>query len=301
MVRPQTFRSNEETMVNNYFQNANVFLPNVATQKAQNEFDALAKKLKLAGVTVLVFEHDKNKDVPDALFPNNWISFHDSGTAVVYPMFAENRRQERTEALLELVEKNGFVINSVLDYTEAEEEDVFLEGTGSIVLDRVHKIAYCALSPRSDEDLFVEFCEDMEYTPVVFRAFQEVDNTQKEIYHTNVVMSVGTSFCVVCLESISDKKERKHLVSTLKSTGKNIIAITSSQMHQFAGNILELKSSSGDAVIVMSDTARKSFTVQQLEQIEKQGKIISSSIETIETLGGGSVRCMIAEVFLPKS
>jgi len=199
MVRPVAFRMNEETAVNNFFQEKLQLKNEEINKKAQEEFDSFVKKLEAVGVNVVVVNDKKELDTPDSIFPNNWVSFHQDGTAVVYPMFAENRRRERRMDFFEELESKGFKINEVLDYTKAEEEDIFLEGTGSMILDRENQKAYCALSPRADEDLLIEFCEDMEFTPLIFSAYQDVDGKRKLIYHTNVMMCVADEFAVICL------------------------------------------------------------------------------------------------------
>ena len=195
----------------------------------------------------------------------------------------------------------GFKIENIIDYTSAEDEGIFLEGTGSIIMDRVNQKAYCALSPRADEDLFIEFCEDFECTPVIFTANQTVEGQRLAIYHTNVMMCLADSFSVICLDSIDDKKERKNVVKHLKSDGKEVIAISEAQMHQFAGNMLQVRGTNNQQYLVMSKAAHDSLTKDQINRIEKHCPILSSSLETIETCGGGSARCMMAEVFLPRA
>ena len=302
MVRPASFRMNEQTAVNNYYQQKlSGMLPASINAKAQEEFDAFVHKLQSVGVEVVVIEDTKEPDTPDALFPNNWISFHENGDVAIYPMFAENRRLERREDVLEMLEEKGFVIENVIDYSEAEEEEIFLEGTGSMILDRQHRKAYCALSPRADEELFIEFCEDFEYTPVLFEANQAVDGQREAIYHTNVMMCVAETFAVVCLDSIDDKKEKKNLLKHLKSDGKEVIAISEQQVTRFAGNMLQVIGNNDERYLIMSTSAYESLTNQQLKSLEKHTKIVHSSLQTIETCGGGSARCMMAEVFLPKN
>lgn len=302
MVRPASFRMNEETAVNNHYQRAaEGILPATINAKAQQEFDDFVARLKGKGITVITVEDTKEPNTPDALFPNNWISFHKNGDIAIYPMFAENRRQERREDVLELLEEKGFAIDNVVDYTEAEEEEVFLEGTGSMILDRQHRKAYCALSPRADEELFIEFCEDFEFTPVIFTANQTVAGRREAIYHTNVMMCVAEQFAVVCLAAIDDKKERKNVLKHLKSDGKEVIAITEKQVEMFAGNMLQVQNAKGEHFLVMSTTANQSLTKDQLQKLERYNTIIHSDLSTIETYGGGSARCMMAEVFLPKS
>ena len=301
MIRPVNFRMNEQTAVNNYFQE-DLDIKNAEINiKAQEEFDAFVAKLRSVGVNVIVEQDDILLDTPDSIFPNNWVSFHANGDIAKYPMFAENRRRERRDEVFIRLEQEGFKIENIIDYTSAEHEGVFLEGTGSILMDRVNRKAYCALSPRADEELFIEFCEDFEYTPVIFTANQTVEGKRLEIYHTNVMMCLAENFAVICLDTIDDKKERKNVVKHLKQDGKEIISITEAQMHQFAGNMLQLRGENEQRYLVMSEAAHKSLTKSQIASIEKHCPIISSSLETIETCGGGSARCMMAEVFLPKA
>lgn len=301
MVRPVAFRMNEQTAVNNYYQKViDNLLPNTVNTKAQEEFDAYVEKLKAVGINVIVIQDTLEPNTPDSIFPNNWISFHQSGDVALYPMFAENRRLERREDVLTQLEEHGFVIENVVDYTEAEQEGVFLEGTGSLVLDRSNEKAYCALSPRADEDLFIEFCEDFEYTPVVFNAYQTVNGERKAIYHTNVMMCVAETFAVICADCIDDKKERKAVLENLREDGKEIILITEEQVNQFAGNMLQVRGANDTLYLIMSQAARNVLTPKQVEMIERHCTILSSSLDTIEVCGGGSARCMMAEVFLPK-
>lgn len=301
MIRPVNFRMNEQTAVNNYYQKViDGVTPETLLQNAQDEFDNFVKKLEAVGIQVIVVDDVKETDTPDAHFPNNWISFHQSGKVALYPMFAENRRTERREDILDTLESKGFSITDVIDYSSAEEENIFLEGTGSLLLDRVHRKAYCALSPRADEELLIEFCEDFEYTPVIFTANQTVEGKRLPIYHTNVMMCLGEEFSVICLDSIDDKKERKNVIKHLKEDGKEIINITENQVVHFAGNMLELKGTNDTPYLVMSGAAHQSLTEAQIGQIEKHATILSSSLDIIEACGGGSARCMMAEVFLPK-
>jgi hypothetical protein len=301
MIRPLNFRMNEQTAVNNYYQKRieNLF-PVSVNAKAQKEFDIYVEKLRNFGINVIVVSDTNEFDTPDALFPNNWISFHKEGTVALYPMFAENRRLERREDVLVQLEEKGFLIDNVVDYTSAEEEGVFLEGTGSMVLDRENNKAYCALSPRADEELFIEFCEDFEYTPVIFNANQTVNNKRERIYHTNVMMCVAETFVVICLSSIDDKTERKNLLKHFKEDGKKVIDITEEQVNNFAGNMLQVRGKEDERFLIMSEAALNSLTQSQKAQISNHCRIISSSLETIEICGGGSARCMMAEIFLPK-
>jgi hypothetical protein len=301
MIRPVAFRMNEQTAVNNYYQKVlDGLSKETVNAKAQEEFDAFVQKLRMVGVNVIVVEDSLNPDTPDSIFPNNWISFHENGDVVLYPMFAENRREERREDILDILEENEFVINEIMDYTSAEEDGFYLEGTGSILLDRENGKAYCALSPRADEELFIEFCEDFEYSPVIFEAFQTVNGERKLIYHTNVMMCIGDTFAVICADCIDDKKERKMVLDSLKSDEKEIILITEDQVNSFAGNMLEVKGTDERRYLVMSQSAHQSLTKKQIAQIEEHVTILSSSLDTIEACGGGSARCMMAEIFLPR-
>lgn len=300
MIRPVAFRMNEQTAVNNYYQKViDNLLPASVNAKAQAEFDAFAAKLRAAGVKVIVVDDTVSPDTPDSVFPNNWISFHENGDVALYPMFAENRRGERREELLDVIEDEGFTISEIMDYTSAEEDGIFLEGTGSLVLDRENRKAYCALSPRADEELMIEFCEDFEYTPVIFEAFQTVDGERKQIYHTNVMMCIGTTFAVICADCIDDKKERKMVLDNLRKDGKEIILLTEAQLSHFAGNMLQVQGT-GKTYLVMSNAAHQSLTKDQIGKIEKHTEILTANLDTIEACGGGSARCMMAEIFSPK-
>ena len=302
MIRPVAFRMNEQTAVNNYYQKGlDGLLPATVNAKAQQEFDTFVEKLRAVGVDVTVVDDTLDPDTPDSIFPNNWISFHENGDVAMYPMFAENRRAERREEILDILEDKGFVINNIVDYTSAEEDGFYLEGTGSLLLDRENNKAYCALSPRADEELFIEFCEDFDYAPVIFEAFQTVDGERKLIYHTNVMMCLGETFAVICAECIDDKKERKMVLDNLKENNKEIILITEAQVNTFAGNMLEVRGANDKRYLVMSAAAHQCLTPAQIQQLEKHAEILSSSLDTIEACGGGSARCMMAEVFLPTS
>lgn len=300
MIRPASFRMNEETAVNNFFQKSTEELHATTNKKAQDEFDAFVEKLTEAGIVVHVVEDDPSLNTPDALFPNNWVSFHENGNIALYPMFAKNRRRERREEVFLALEKKGFEFNQIVDYTQAEDEKVYLEGTGSLILDRIHRKAYCALSPRANEELLIEFCEDFEFMPVIFTANQDVNGKRLPIYHTNVMMCVGEDFAVICTASIDDKKERKNVLNHLKDDGKEIIEITETQMQNFAGNMLQVKSaSSNETYLIMSQSAKNVLTASQINQIEKYTKILSADLSCIEINGGGSARCMMAEIYCP--
>lgn len=301
MIRPVAFRMNEQTTVNNYYQKViDGLLPETVNAKAQQEFDAFVAKLTAVGVDVIVVEDTLNPDTPDSIFPNNWISFHENGDVALFPMFAVNRREERREELLDILEEKGFIIENIIDYTSAEEDGYFLEGTGSILLDRANGKAYCALSPRADEELFIEFCEDFDLNPIIFEAFQTANGERKLIYHTNVMMCLGDTYAVICADSIDDKKERKMVLDSLKGDEKEVVLITEDQVNNFAGNMLEVKGANDRRYLVMSTSAHKSLTKKQVAQLEEHVTILSSSLDTIEACGGGSARCMMAEIFLPR-
>jgi hypothetical protein len=303
MIRPVAFRMNEQTAVNNYYQKVlDGLLPATVNAKAQEEFDAYVAKLRAIGVNVIVVEDTINPDTPDSIFPNNWVSFHENGDVALYPMFAENRRLERREDVLDILEDNGFKIENIVDYTSAEEDNLYLEGTGSIILDRENEIAYCALSARADEELFIEFCEDFNYEPVIFEAFQTVANGErKNIYHTNVMMCLAETFAVICADCIDDKAERKNVLQRLKNSGKEVILITEEQVNSFAGNMLQVRGANNELFLIMSNAAYQCLTKEQIAKIEKHCKIVHASLDIIESCGGGSARCMMAEVFLPKA
>jgi len=299
MIRPINFGYNEETAQDNHYQIKELPHKNV-NERAQKEFDNMVKNLRQNGVSVHVFQDDENEYTPDSIFPNNWVSFHENGDVGLYPMCAENRRMERRPEVLDFLENEGFTISNIVDYSSAESENKFLEGTGSMILDRENRLAYCSISNRSNEDLFIEFCEDFEFTPIIFNSFQSVGNKRLPIYHTNVMMCVATDYVIVCLDSIDDKKQRKNVSSFIKESGKKLIEISENQVESFAGNMLELVNDKGESILVMSKSAEDSLNENQKNIITKYSRIISSDINTIETCGGGSTRCMMAEIFLPK-
>ena len=302
MIRPQSFRKNEETATNNLYQQS---LEGVGAdeliRRAQEEFDSLSEALGQAGVNVYVFEEQAPYETPDALFPNNWISTHDNGNIGLYPMYAANRRTERREDIIVQLEHEGdFSIQNIIDFTEFEAHDRFLEGTGSMVLDRVHRKAYAAISPRTDETALLHFCEEFDYEPVAFSALQTAQGNRLPIYHTNVMMSIGSGFCAICLDSIDDPEEREAIENDLKADGLEVIALTEEQIEQFAGNMLELQGSNGP-IIAMSSSAHNALDVAQIDALKQFGTIVHADLTTIETCGGGSARCMIAEIHLPEA
>ena len=301
MVRPIRFGMNAQTAVDNFYQQQDAATDAALDNaKAQAEFDTFVSKLRTAGVEVLVVQDDEQPHTPDSIFPNNWISMHEDGCVVLYPMKAENRRLERRSDIEEVLTKAGFVIGEVLDVSDAEEQGAFLEGTGCIIFDHDQKIAYMARSQRADEHLFEEICGRFEYQPVVFSAFQDTPEGRKPIYHTNVLMCMTDKYAVLCLDAIDDLVERKMVTNTIQESGKKVIEISEAQKHQFGGNMLLVKGG-GDALhLVMSTSAFNCLTNAQKARIEAYHKILHSDLTTIETLGGGSARCMLAEIYLPK-
>ncbi|MBL7704263.1 MAG: amidinotransferase [Taibaiella sp.] len=295
MVRPVRFGYNAETAVNNTFQVAGQNQEAVQA-KALAEFDHFVATLRSHEIDVVVVEDTVEPHTPDSIFPNNWISFHRNSTIVLYPMFAENRRLERKETVIEAI-KSRFQIDSTIDLTKNEAHNVFLEGTGSIILDRENKIAYACISPRTDKNLFLEFCEEMGYEPVVFNA---VDQKGKDIYHTNVMMCLGDKYAVICLDSIQEADERAVVTGALAQSGKVIVEISFEQMNHFAGNMLQVMNVNGEQFLVMSSQAYASLSQEQVQTLESFNPIIHVPLETIESNGGGSARCMMAEILLPK-
>ncbi|ADQ82180.1 arginine deiminase-related protein [Riemerella anatipestifer] len=298
MIEPVAFGYNAQTAENNYFQ---VNSENADTQsKALQEFKNFVEKLRSKGITVISIQDTLEPHTPDSIFPNNWVSFGADGRVILYPMYAPNRRDERRMDILENLKTQGFKINEVVDLTSSEKDNVFLEGTGSIIFDHDNKLAYGSVSLRLDEKLFREFCEKFGYTPVVFHSYQTAGTERLPIYHTNVMMCVADRFVVICLDCIDDLEERQNVVDTIKKSGKEIIEISEEQMQNFAGNMLQVHNDEGKKFLVMSQSAYQSLSPSQIESIEKYSEIIYSDLSTIETNGGGSARCMLAEVFLPK-
>ena len=293
---------NEQTAINNYYQKV---LDNLSAEEvnkaAEIEFDRFVKVLRNKGVQVNVVDDTLDPDTPDSIFPNNWVSFHADGRVGIYPMYADNRRLERREDVFIILQnQHGLKIDEVVDFTEFEEHNKFLEGTGSMVLDRSYKIAYAALSQRTDRKAFEHFCSVFNYAGVVFNAYQTVGEERRLIYHTNVMMCIANHFAILCADCIDDVDERSMVIETLKDSGKEVVFISEDQVHRFAGNMLEVLNSEGKNHLVMSTSAYESLTEAQIETIEKYAEIIHSSLDTIEACGGGSARCMMAEVFLPK-
>tara|TARA_Y100001972_G_scaffold109998_1_gene141338 strand:+ start:2543 stop:3478 length:936 start_codon:yes stop_codon:yes gene_type:complete len=300
MVRPKNFHGNEQTAVNNYFQQLKGKLTlEEIQQEALKEFDLFSEKLRAKGVETIIVEDTEHPKTPDAIFPNNWISFHQSGKVYTYPMFAENRRLERRDAVINQIDKS-FEMDEIIRLESWEDEGHFLEGTGSLVLDRKHKMAFVALSDRAHMPVIKDFQQKSGYEIVTFHANQSVNGKRLPIYHTNVMMYVGESFAVVCMDSIDDLKEKEAVKTALKSTGKEVITISEKQVASFAGNGLQVCDARGNRLIVMSEAAYKSLDQNQLKALEKNGEVIHSPLNTIEYYGGGSARCMMAEIFLRK-
>lgn len=298
MIEPIAFGYNAETAKNNYFQVEQT--GSDIQSKALAEFNTFVGKLKEKGINVITIKDTLDPHTPDSIFPNNWVSFHKDGKVVLYPMFASNRRVERREDIIESIEKQGFEVAEIDDWSFSETQGHFLEGTGSMIFDHDNKIAYGSVSLRLDEKLFREFCTKYGFTPVVFHSYQTVGTERLPIYHTNVMMCVADRFVVICLDCIDDELEREKVVETIKGSGKEIIEISEEQMQQFAGNMLQVQNKEGKKFLVMSQTAYQSLTPEQVAAIEKYCEIIYSDLNTIEVNGGGSARCMLAEVFLPK-
>lgn len=294
MIRPVNFLFNKETAVNNAFQVASEDID--IQNKALDEFETFVAKLRSYKIDVTVVNDTAEPHTPDSIFPNNWISFHRDGSVVLYPMFAKNRRLERKPDVLEKI-KEHFKVKRTIDLTAHELENLFLEGTGSLVLDRRNHIAYACLSPRTDAHLLSEFARKMKYKAVAFRA---VDKNGHAIYHTNVMMCVADKYVVICLESIPDGSQWTRVKATIENSEKEIIPITLDQMNRFAGNMLQVRNAQGHKLLVMSTQAYQSLTPEQVTKLETFNEIIHSPLDTIEKNGGGSARCMMAEVHLPK-
>lgn len=296
MVRPANFAFNAETAENNAFQSRDgAMSADEMRQRALAEFDGFVELLRDAGVNVVVAEDTPSPARPDAVFPNNWVTFHQEGLIVTYPMFAPSRRIERREDIVEQVKTAGFGENRRLRLENSEREGIYLEGTGSIIFDHQHRLAYACLSPRTDADLLERLCSELGYKKVVFHS---VDENGQEIYHTNVMMALGETFVVICLDSVPDPGERKMLEELFSSTGKEIVDISLDQMNRFAGNMLQVQNTAGDRILVMSETAYQSLNPEQIEKLRGHTRLLSVPIDTIERYGGGSARCMMAEIMM---
>ena len=296
MVRPAFFTFNEQTAVNNHYQKLDSKPAQEIQNEAMIEFDKMVEKLKKMGIDVKVMQDTKEPHTPDSIFPNNWFSTHYSNTVVLYPMFAENRRLERTDRIYEFFDNVDNL--NVVDYSSLEKENIFLEGTGALVLDRKNKKAYCSLSERANEKLLDIFCEDAGYKKVAFHSYQTVNEIRKAIYHTNVMMAMGENYAILCADSIDNSEEREKVIKELKSDDKEIVYINEYQVEHFLGNTIELINNEGVNICVMSTTAYSVLTPEQKNIIEKYDIIVPVDVHTIERYGGGSARCMIAELFI---
>ena len=292
MVRPFQFYFNQQTAANNFFQ-SNINIEN-ANELAIAEFDAMVEKLRAHQIKVNVLQDTKDPSTPDSIFPNNWVSTHTNGTLCLYPMYAENRRAERKSSVIEFLQSN-YKIENTLDLTDLEKEGIFLEGTGSMVLDHQNKIAYGCLSERLDKEAFISWCDKMQFKPITFKA---VDDKAQPIYHTNVLMCMGNQFVVICLDSIPNEQERQMLLDSFARTNKEVIEISQDQLNHFAGNMLQVFDITEKPHLIMSEQAYKSLHTAQLKSLEKYNPLLPISIPTIEALGGGSTRCMMAEIYL---
>jgi len=295
LIKPSGFAYNDETAVSNTFQQITDLSPGMIQQKVAEEFDAFADKLRLKGVNVMVIEDSDFPLKPDAVFPNNWASYHADGTIILYPMCAANRRLEKRPEIISNIRKR-YAVNNIIDLSGYELANRFLEGTGSIIFDHISKLAYACISPRTDKGLFEELVKQLNYSPV---SFYDHDPAGTEIYHTNVMMCIAEKFAVICLDSISRQEEREFVRQSLLQINHEIITISFHQMKSFAGNMLALQSINNNDLLAMSQSAFDSLTADQKTVIEKYAEIVPLAIPTIETIGGGSARCMIAEIFLP--
>ncbi|MDB4655390.1 arginine deiminase-related protein [Flavobacteriales bacterium] len=301
MIRPIAFEMNAETALDNHYQQEVDGLSDVKAQSlALQEFDDFVVKLREVGVNVIVVNDTPETKTPDSIFPNNWISMHGNGSIVIYPMYAPNRRKERRPDIQQILEDNGFRIDNIIDLSPSENDGRILEGTGSLVLDHENSIAYACLSHRTNPEELASWAKLTNYQVVSFHALQDVDGVLCPIYHTNVMMSVGQELAILCADSIKDENERKMVVDSLKNTNKEIVLISEDQKSRFAGNMLQVVNDKNQHILVMSTQAFESLNPEQIKTIEKTNRILHSSLETIETLGGGSARCMMAEVFLPR-
>ena len=291
MVRPVRFGFNEQTASNNTFQKRG--FEKSAQERALEEFDNFVSLLRSNGVNVIVVNDTAEPHTPDSIFPNNWFSTHETGELVLYPMCAPNRRLERKESVINLI-KSNIKLKKLIDLTGWEEKGLFLEGTGSMILDRENKLAFVCRSPRSDEAVLKELCDELDYEYFIFSAYDSDDSL---IYHTNVMMCVGSEFVVACLDSIKDIDERQSFIELVEDCDKELIEISMDQMDNFAGNMLEIKNNSGESLLIMSSTAKKSISPVQITKLTGFCKILSPDISVIEANGGGSARCMMAEIF----
>ncbi len=297
LIRPANFNFNSETAISNAFQQILIDSEDSIQKNVLNEFDAFAKQIASKGINVTVIDDTAFPPKPDAIFPNNWVSFHADGKVILYPICAANRRPERRMDIIETL-KEKFIIKEVIDLSFYEKENRFLESTGSIIFDHENKIAYACLSPRTDKNIFIEVCALLQYKPIYFTS---TDKNGQAIYHTNVMMCIGSRFCAICQESIKDLQEKETICNSLSNTGHQIIDISFEQTNNFAGNMLELSTGDEHNILALSQTAYDSLHIEQKTILENLVELVPLTIDTIETIGGGSARCMIAEIFLKQN
>ena len=300
MIRPKHFNFNIETAENNHFQKKDERLSNEKIlKKATSEFDKMVLQLLKNKIDVTVFDDKKEIITTDSVFPNNWISFHQNGLVFIYPMFSENRRKEKRKDILEKLD-NEYEIKKIIDFSSYEMDSVFLEGTGSMILDRQNRICYASLSERTNKIAIKKFCEKALYTPIIFKSYQKINDDKSLIYHTNVMMCVAEEYVLICLDSVHSEDDKNNIISTIKNTQKEIIEISEKQCNSFAGNMLQVTNKINEKFLIMSSSAYNSLEKEQRIKLLKYNKIIHSDLSLIEKLGGGSARCMIAENFLQK-
>tara|TARA_B100001175_G_scaffold306923_1_gene305593 strand:+ start:285 stop:1217 length:933 start_codon:yes stop_codon:yes gene_type:complete len=297
MIEPVSFNYNTETAINNYYQINNTALSKEEIQqKALKEFKEFVSLLRSKNINVIVFKDTENPKTPDSIFPNNWVSFHIDGEIVLYPMYAKNRRLERRNDIIQKL-RDDFIVTKINDFSYYENQELYLEGTGSMILDRENKICYAAISDRTNKNIVNDFCNKLNFKPILFTSNQDVRGKRLAIYHTNVMMCITTNFAIVCLDSIDCNEEKDRVIDILNETKKEIISISEEQTNKFAGNMLEVE---GDKkYLVMSKSAYSCLTENQIKKINKYCEILYSDLSTIEDYGGGSARCMMAEIFLP--
>ena len=297
MIEPVSFNYNTETAINNYYQINNTALSKEEIQqKALKEFKEFVSLLRSKNINVIVFKDTENPKTPDSIFPNNWVSFHIDGEIVLYPMYAKNRRLERRNDIIQKL-RDDFIVTKINDFSYYENQELYLEGTGSMILDRENKICYAAISDRTNKNIVNDFCNQLNFKPILFTSNQDVRGERLAIYHTNVMMCITTNFAIVCLDSIDCNEEKDRVIDILNETKKEIISISEEQTNKFAGNMLEVE---GDKkYLVMSKSAYSCLKENQIKKINKYCEILYSDLSTIEDYGGGSARCMMAEIFLP--
>jgi hypothetical protein len=301
MVKPKHFNYNKETANNNHFQKEEKILnKNEILLKAIVEFEKMVEIIRKEKIEIHVFNDRDNIKTTDSIFPNNWITLHEDGTVIIYPMFSKNRRKEKRKDLTEKLKNKGYNISKIIDLSSYEKKKQYLEGTGSMILDRSNKICYAALSKRTNEIVLNQLCKRINYKLLKFKAYQSYKSKRKLIYHTNVMMCLADEYAIICLESIDDENEKKLLIKSLNNTKKQIIEISEEQCKSFVGNMLQVKNKKNDKYLIMSETAHKSLNLSQKKSLEKYNKLLYSNIKLIEKIGGGGARCMIAENFLQK-